>query len=246
MQDLLADVNNNLYFRDTEIDKEPIPNPLAESEITKSAEVRIMGTRNERIDAYIAKSEGFAKPILHHLRDLVHKACPEVEEKMKWSFPHFDYKGKMMCSMASFKNHCAFGFWKASIMQDKNKVMSKGGEAGMGQFGRIASLSYLPSDKILIEYIKEAARLNDEGITVPSKPKKEKKELKVPAYFLDAVSKKKRAIQTFRNFSYSNQKDYVEWVTEAKSENTRQKRLKTTVKWLAEGKPRNWKYMKKY
>ena len=136
-----------------------------------------MGTRNDRVGAYIAESQQFAKPILNHLRDLVHKACPEVEEKMKWSFPHFDYKGKMMCSMASFKNHCAFGFWKASIMQDKYRILSRGGEAAMGQFGRIASLSDLPPDKILIEYIKEAARLTDEGINVPSKPKGKKKEL---------------------------------------------------------------------
>ena len=196
-----------------------------------------MGKKNDRVDAYIAKSQEFAKPILIHLRELVHGACPEVKEKMKWSFPHFDYKGKMMSSMASFKNHCAFGFWKASIMQDKHKVMSKVGEPAMGQFGRITGLSDLPDDKILIEYIKEAAKLNDEGISVPSKSKKEKKELNIPAYFLEAVGKNKIALQTFENFSYTNRREYVEWVTEAKNKNTRKKRLNTTVQWLSEGKP---------
>lgn len=203
-----------------------------------------MGKKNAKIDAYIAKSQEFAKPILTHIRELVHKACPEVEEKMKWSFPHFDYKGAMMCSMASFKNHCTFGFWKASIMKDKHGILSNGSEAAMGQFGRIAALSDLPDDKILIEYIKEAMQLNDEGITIPSKPKNEKKELDIPAYFLEAIRRNKKALQTFENFSYSHRKEYVDWVTEAKTEGTRQKRLSTTIEWLAEGKPQNWKYMK--
>lgn len=205
-----------------------------------------MGKKNDRVDTYIAKSQEFAKPILIHIRKLVHEACPEVEEKMKWSFPHFDYKGAMMCSMASFKSHCAFGFWKASIMKDRHKIMSQGGETAMGHFGRITRLSDLPDDKILIEYIKEAVRLNDEGVSVPSKPKKEKKELEIPVYLLEAVGRNKKALKTFENFSYTNQKEYVEWITEAKSDDTRQKRLKTAVEWLAEGKPRNWKYMKKY
>ena len=205
-----------------------------------------MRKKSDKIDAYIAKSQEFAKPILIHIRELVHQACPEVEEKMKWSFPHFDYKGAMMCSMASFKSHCASGFWKASIMKDRYGMMSQGGESAMGQFGKIAAMSDLPKDKILIEYIKEAMRLNDEGITVPTKPKMEKKELDIPAYFLEAVSKNKKALQTFENFSYTNRKEYVEWVAEAKSEESREKRLRTTVEWLEQGKPRNWKYMKKY
>jgi len=111
------------------------------------------------------------------------------------------------------------------------------GDPAMGQFGRITGLSDLPDDKILIEYIKEAAKLNDEGISVPSKSKKEKKELNIPAYFLEAVGKNKIALQTFENFSYTNRREYVEWVTEAKNKNTRKKRLNTTVQWLSEGKP---------
>ncbi len=159
-----------------------------------------MGKKDKRIDAYIAKSADFAKPILNHLRELVHKACPDVEETMKWSFPHFDYKGAMMCSMAAFKAHCAFGFWKAKLMQDYDKKMKKAGETAMGHFGRITKLSDLPSDSTLLNYIKEAARLNDEGVRLPAKPKaKKKKELNIPSYFLNALKKNKKALQHPKN-----------------------------------------------
>src|SRR5918997_1578291 len=126
-----------------------------------------MGTRDKRVDAYIAKSADFAKPILTHLRELVHRACPEVEEKMKWSFPHFDYKG-MMCSMAAFKGHCTFGFWKASLMRDPQGILTQG-DSAMGQFGQIKSLEDLPADDVLKAYIREAARLNDEGVKAPAR-----------------------------------------------------------------------------
>ena len=205
-----------------------------------------MGTKDKRIDAYISKSSGFAKPILTHLRKIVHTSCPDVEETMKWSFPHFEYNGKILYSMASFKQHCAFGFWKASLLSDSKGVLSRVGKTAMGHMGRITSLGDLPSDKILIDYLKEAARLNKEGIKSPPKPEStQKKELKVPDYFMKALKKNSRALSTFENFSYSNKKDYVEWVTEAKTEDTRAKRLETAIIWMAEGKVRNWKYIKK-
>jgi uncharacterized protein YdeI (YjbR/CyaY-like superfamily) len=204
-----------------------------------------MGTKDKRVDAYIAKSADFAKPILTHLRELVHKACPDVEETMKWSFPHFDYKG-MMCSMASFKQHCAFGFWKASLMKDKTLVENAKSETAMGHLGKITSLKVLPSDKVLLGYIKEAAKLNDDGVKLPQKPKStEKKELIVPDYFLKAVRKNKKAFQTFEAFSPSHKREYIDWITEAKTEETRTKRMKTAIEWMAVGKSRNWKYTKK-
>ena len=203
-----------------------------------------MGQKDPRVDAYIDRSQEFAKPILSHIRELVHKGCPEVEETIKWGFLHFDYQG-IMCSMASFKNHCAFGFWKASLMKDPHKLMSEVGETAMGQFGKIVDLSDLPKDKILIEYVREAARLNGEGIKLPAKPKKEKQELVIPSYFSAALKKNKGARETFENFSYSNKKDYVEWLTDARNEETRNKRLETAIEWLAEGKVRNWKYIRK-
>ena len=203
-----------------------------------------MGKKDDRIDSYIEKSQAFAKPILNHLRKLMHKACPEVEETVKWSFPHFDYHG-IMCSMASFKKHCTFNFWKGDLMTDPHHVFITSGETAMGQFGRISELSDLPTDEILIEYIKEAMKLNEAGVKLPSKPKtKTKRKLYIPDYFLEAVKKNKKAAQTFENFSYSNKKEYVEWITEAKTEATRNKRLATAVEWMAEGKIRNWKYLK--
>jgi uncharacterized protein YdeI (YjbR/CyaY-like superfamily) len=204
----------------------------------------IMGRKDPRIDAYIEKSQDFAKPILTHLRKLVHQACSDVEETIKWGFPHFDYKG-MMCSMASFKNHSSVSFWKAAIMVDPHKLMSQVGETSMGSFGKLADISDLPADTILLEYIKEAARLNDEGIKLPVSPKKAKKDMKIPGYFIEAISKNKKALETFRNFNYSNQKEYVEWIVEAKTEDTRKKRLNTAVEWFSEGKVRNWKDLKK-
>ena len=202
-----------------------------------------MPNKDKRIDAYITKSQNFAKPILTHIRKLVHKASPGAEETMKWSFPHFVYYSETVCSMASFKQHCAFTFWKAKLMKDPYKIFPKTKEA-MGHLGQIKSLKDLPPDKIMIEYIKEAAKLNEKGIKIPSRKPKEKKKLVVPAYFTRALQKNKKALNTFKNFSYSHKKEYLEWVTEAKTEETRNKRLATTIKWLAEGKDRNWKYRK--
>jgi len=198
--------------------------------------ISAMPTTDKRIDAYIAKSPDYAKPILHHLRSLVHEGCPGVEETMKWSRPHFLYKG-MLCGMSAFKEHCAFGFWKGSLLfkrEDRN---------GMGHFGKIASLADLPPKKELLKYIKEAKRLNDENINV-QKPKRstEKKELVVPSYFLTALKKNKKAQAAFDAFSYSHKKEYVEWITEAKTEETRDRRMAQALEWIAEGKSRNWKY----
>ena len=194
-----------------------------------------MGKTDPRIDQYIAKSADFAKPILMHLRKVVHAACPDVEETMKWSAPHFDYKG-MMCGMSAFKSHCAFGFWKGSLVLD-----GPGLRDAMGHFGRITSVRDLPSDRVLTGYIKKAAKLNDAGVKVARKPPQPNKPLRVPADFAGAL-KKPAARKAFDAFSPSHRREYVEWITEAKTDATRQKRMATAVEWLAEGKSRNWKY----
>jgi uncharacterized protein YdeI (YjbR/CyaY-like superfamily) len=201
-----------------------------------------MGTKDKRIDAYIAKSADFAQPILKYLRDTVHEGCPEVEEAIKWSMPFFMYKG-ILCSMAAFKQHCSFGFWQGSTILDGKS--NKSADA-MGQFGRITSLKDLPSKSVLLGYIKKAKQLKDEGVKL-AKPKKandEKKELVVPGHFTAALKKNKKAQATFEAFPYSKRKEYVEWVAEAKTDETRERRLKTSVEWLAEGKARYWKYEK--
>ncbi len=205
-----------------------------------------MKNQDPRIDSYIAKSATFAQPILIYLRELIHHSCPDVVETIKWGFPHFEYSGEILCSMASFKKHCAFGFWKASIMSDPHKLLQTIGKTAMGSLGQIADISQLPPDAILIDYIKEAASLNKDGIKVPSKVKPgEKKETLVPDYILSALNGNKEALETFDNFSPSNKKEYIEWITEAKTEETRNKRLETAMEWMAEGKGRNWKYMRK-
>ena len=177
-----------------------------------------MGKIDPRVDAYIAKAADFAQPILNHIRALVHQACPEVEETMKWSFPHFDYKG-VMIAMAAFKKHCTLNFWKAGVMSDPHQLFIQVGETAMGQFGKITSLEDLPDDEILLAYIEEAVKLNHDGVKAPQKPKiQAKKELEIPAYFMEALSKDKKAMDTFNGFSYSNKKEYIEWVTDAKTE----------------------------
>lgn len=205
-----------------------------------------MGKREKAIDAYILKSAAFAQPILNHIRELVHHACPDVQEKMKWSFPHFDYKDEMMCSMAAFKQHAVMGFWKASLMKDVKLLENARSEVSMGHLGRITSLKDLPSDKKLISYIKEAMKLTDQGKKIVSKPKSaEKKELVVPDEFMKALKKNKRALENFNLFSYSGKKDYVTWIDGIKSDETRKKNIATAVEWISEGKLRHWKYMKK-
>jgi uncharacterized protein YdeI (YjbR/CyaY-like superfamily) len=196
-----------------------------------------MPTVDPRVDAYIEKSADFAKPILNYIRKLVHKACPDIVETMKWSFPHFDHKGTV-CSMASFKQHCAFGFWKQSLLEQDAFPAEK---TAMGSFGRITSLKDLPSDKVMISLMQQAVELNEKGIKVQKKPAV-KKELVVPDDLTKALAKNKAAKMAFEKFSPSHKREYVMWIEEAKTEPTRNKRLATTVEWLSEGKSRNWKY----
>ena len=152
-----------------------------------------MGTRDAHVDAYIAKSAPFARPILSYIRGVVHAGCPDVEEAMKWSFPHFMYKG-MLCSMASFKQHCAFGFWKGSLLKDGDMPT---GDA-MGQFGRITSVGDLPDETRLLRLVKQAANLNDEGVKVARTLRVSRgKTVKTPAYFIAAVRRNKKALATY-------------------------------------------------
>jgi uncharacterized protein YdeI (YjbR/CyaY-like superfamily) len=210
----------------------------------KFVENNCMPAIDPRIDAYIEKKADFAKPVLNHLRQLVHKACPAVQETIKWGMPFFDYKGSTMCNMAGFKEHCTFSFWKAKLMKDPEGILQVAERAAMGNFDRITSLKDLPSDKILITYIKEAARLNEENIKTAPKKKAPVAILEVPVDFTAALKKNKKAQAVFDNFPPGKRKDYIEWITEAKTEPTKLKRIETAVEWIAEGKGRNWKYEK--
>ncbi|QNN43289.1 YdeI/OmpD-associated family protein [Pedobacter roseus] len=196
-----------------------------------------------QVDQYIINSAEFAIPILDHLRNLVHKADARIEEKIKWGMPFFDYKGTV-CHMASFKHHCAFGFWKGSLMNDEYGIFKERSEA-MGLLGKITSFKDLPSDEILIAYIQQAIKLNEDNVKLPQKPKSlQNKALIIPEYFMEALNEVPEALAVFQNFSPSNKKDYILWLEEAKTEATRIKRLETTLEWLAEGKTRMWKYKK--
>jgi uncharacterized protein YdeI (YjbR/CyaY-like superfamily) len=205
-----------------------------------------MKNTDQRIDNYIDLAADFAKPILITLRSIVHQACPQVTETMKWSFPHFEYKGSILCSMASFKQHCAFGFWLASKMKDTHQLLAVGDtRTSMGHLGKIKSVQHLPSKKVMNEYIKEAMSLIDNGEKLEKKkPAEKSKPIKVPDYFVEELKQNKMALTAFNRFSNSHKKEYIEWITEAKTEATRNKRIATAIQWLSEGKSRNWKYVK--
>ncbi|MEO6525168.1 MAG: YdeI/OmpD-associated family protein [Gemmatimonadaceae bacterium] len=198
-----------------------------------------MGTRDPRVDAYIAKSADFAKPILTHIREVVHSACPDVEETVKWSAPFFDHHGTM-CQMAAFKEHVAFGFWKGALVVGR---ASGDGDGSAGQFGRITSIKDLPAKKELTAYIKKAMQLNEDGVATP-KVKKPKPDLPLPSALTAALAKNKKARTTFDAFSPSQRREYAEWIGDAKSEDTRARRVEQAVEWIAEGKARNWRYQK--
>lgn len=201
-----------------------------------------MATRNPAFDAYIAKARPFAQPILKKLRTLVHKAVPGVTEELKWGSPHFAYKG-MFCGMAAFNHHCIFGFWKHSLMPEI--ALKANGEGKLGAFrSKITSIGDLPSDAAILRLLKTAKQLNDDDVKLPKRkltPAKDRVVI-VPPAFMKAIKSNKKARATFDAFPYSKKKDYVEWITEAKTGETRDKRTKTAVEWMSEGKARHWKY----
>jgi hypothetical protein len=195
-----------------------------------------MGTRDKRIDAIIARSAPFAQPILIHLREVVHAACPDVEETIKWGMPSFSYKGPF-CGMAAFKQHAVFGFWKHElVVGDDDKARE-----AMGSFGCLKSLADLPSKKVLAGYVRKAAKLNDEGIKAPRR-KTVRKSIPMHPDLKKALARNPRARAAFDGFPPSAQREYLEWIDSAKTDGTRARRLEQTIEWLAEGKRRNWKY----
>ncbi len=206
-----------------------------------------MGKKDIRVDAYIEKAQEFARPVMAHLRHLVHQACPDVEESIKWGMPSFDYKGPF-CNMASFKQHCVFGFWKAKLLKDPGNYLgersAQGGEA-MGHLGKITSLKYLPPDKVMLDFLKQAVKLNEEGVKLPPRAKKDKEELVMPNDFLASLKNNKKALKGYEAFTAAQKREYLDWVLEAKTDATRAKRIATAVEWISEGKIRNRKYQKK-
>jgi uncharacterized protein YdeI (YjbR/CyaY-like superfamily) len=202
---------------------------------------------NPKVDAYLGKVQTFALPIMEHLRELVHRGCPGVEETIKWSRPFFEYRGVILCNMSAFKEHCSFGFWGeeiGAVLRDAKVV----GEEGMGSLGRITSLKDLPSDKQMLGWIRQAAAFVDNGeYTSPIAArhkvvKPERPSVEAPAEFSSALNRNKKAAAMFRSFSPSCKREYLEWIADAKRPETREKRIATAIDWIADGKQRNWKY----
>lgn len=199
-----------------------------------------MTGHDPRVDAYIARSADFAQPVLEQLRAAVHAACPEVEEDIKWGMPFFSYKGALLCNMAAFKQHCSFGFWL------RKQVVGEDAEDGMGQFGKLVSVKDLPAKKTLLAHIRKAMALNEAGVKHTRPKAAPKPPPATPDDLAAALAQKPHtaARRHWSDFTPGKQREYVEWLNEAKTAATRQKRLATTLEWLAEGKPRNWKYLK--
>jgi uncharacterized protein YdeI (YjbR/CyaY-like superfamily) len=207
----------------------------------------VIATLNPKVDAYVARVQPFAQPIMEHLRHLIHKACPEIEETIKWSRPFFEYRGTILCNMSAFKEHCSFGFWgvEISAVLREAKVLREG---GMGSLGRITSVANLPSDKLMLGWLRQAAQFVDSGdYTSPIAARRQvakapKPVLETPSEFATALKRNKKAAAVFAAFSPSCKREYLEWIAEAKRAETRDKRIATALEWIAEGKQRNWKY----
>ncbi len=196
-----------------------------------------MSQRDERIDSYVAAAAPFAQPILRHLREVMHRAVPDVEETIKWGMPHFCVGGVNVAGMAAFKAHASFGIWRGQELG-----LGKAGEqGGMGSFGRIASLADLPDDAVLLDLMASAAALAKAG-----RPKRvraaPRPPLATPDDLAAALAAQPAAQTVWDGFPPSHRREYIEWITEAKQAATRERRLHQTVEWIAEGKDRNWKY----
>lgn len=195
---------------------------------------------NKQFDAYIAKSPDWAQPILTSLRAIVHETCPDVDEELKWSSPTFTYHG-IMCGMVAFKEYATFHFWKGELVT--GTALGANGMGAAAQFGRMTSVRDLPPKRQLVSYIKKAMKLNEDGVKV-DRPKKKRATLTMPDYFLAAIKKNRKALAAYEKFSPSHRREYIEWIVDAKTDATRDKRVAQAVEWMAEGKARNWKYQR--
>lgn len=203
-----------------------------------------MNNYNLLVDSYIEKSPDFAKPILIHLRETVHEVSPDIEEAIKWKFPTFMYKGKILCSMVAFKHYCSMGFWLHDEMKTLKDIETDVEKTNMFSLGKITSLEKVPPKPLLKKMILEAMELTDMGVKL-KKSSPTKVELAVPKELQTALSNHNKALKVFENASPSFRKEYITWITDAKTDTTRNKRIDQAIEWISEGKGRNWKYEKK-
>lgn len=200
----------------------------------------------QNTEEYISLAEPFAQPILNHLRALVHSSGLAIEEQIKWLFPCFLYKGKILCSMAAFKQHCTFGFWQGQLLNDHAGILEKTGEnTAMGQLGKIKSLAYLPEDEILLSYLFEAAELIDKGVKNPIQKSSEKAPIVMHPAFAKALESDPAALNSYQKMSPSHQREYLAYIDEAKKEETKLRRIEKSIQLLKESKGLNDAYQKK-
>jgi uncharacterized protein YdeI (YjbR/CyaY-like superfamily) len=197
---------------------------------------------DSRVDAYIEKAAPFAQPILKHLRALVHSVSPLLTETMKWGFPFFDYNGSV-CQMAAFKEHMGFGFWKQKQLNDPGKLI-KEEDGTAGSFGKITSLYDLPADEILVDFIRQVMQLNEAGNKKPAIKKETtpKAPIEMPVDFADLLAANPKAFEVYEKFSPSHKREYLEWIVDAKTDATRQKRMQAAIEQIMDSKSRHWKY----
>ena len=199
-----------------------------------------MPNHNPQVDAYIERAQPFARPILQTLRALFHKACPDIQEKLKWGVPSFEHKG-IVGGFAAFKQHVSWGLWKSALLDDPTEAMKTRAASAMGA-GKLTSVDDLPPDRVVLHLIRQAVDLNERGITWPRPKPVRKPPPRVPPDLLKALKSNPRAAVAFKGFSPSHKREYIEWITEAKQPSTRARRLEQAIAWIAQGKPRNWKY----
>lgn len=195
-----------------------------------------MSSQDRRVDAYIARSADFARPILAEIRTRVHAACPQVEETIKWGMPSFVHAGGILCQMAAFKRHVSFGYWKHAL------VIGEAERDGMGSYGKMASAADLPPKATMRADLGKAMRLNEDGVKPERRKPMPRDALEVPDDLAAALEKHQAAKAAFDGFAPSHRREYLEWIVEARREETRTKRIVQAVEWLGEGKRRNWKY----
>ncbi|MEA2488532.1 MAG: hypothetical protein QOH21_324 [Acidobacteriota bacterium] len=200
-----------------------------------------MPKTSPEVDRYIENAAPFAQPILTRIRKAFHKGCPDLEETMKWGVPHFDYKG-VLGNMAAFKQHVGWGFWKAKLMSDPHGILDAKTERTAMGGSKVTDVKNLAPEKVLVEYVREAARLNEEGVKVERPKRAPAAPAEVPDDLAAALEKNAKARAAFEQFPPSHRREYIDWITEARQEATRQKRLTQAIEWIAEGKSRNWKY----
>lgn len=202
-----------------------------------------MKNASPEIDAYISKAAPLARPILEKIRKQFHAACPEIVETLKWGNPTFEREG-IVGGMAAFKAHVAWGFWKHALLRDPKRYLAAEGDE-TGPRARVTSVADLPPDAAIRDFVRQAVALNEKGVKVARPPRAKRPPPQLPADLAAALRKNAKARAVFAAFPPSQQREYTEWLTDAKKPETRAVRLETAIEWIAQGKPRNWKYMGK-